>query len=274
MRKVLVAALLGCLPLAASAQAPQRPAVLYTVDAPTSPIGAPLVAHPGEPLLIQPLHAARAARLDAQVEVAAGWGRRRTLTPGTLLFAAYNTPDPVFCAPALAKGRMMWGLYFPCFEDTNGDGAFDTVATAMEVVGGGPLVGVVDEGTVTDFRITGKPQPLRTPLRFAEIPYDQGPAAAVRFRWQWGHKAGEPAKVSIWTNLGATDSQYSRVIGEPTIVPLGPDGTATLNVEGAVFTVLRLDPDGTLHYRVDQAIPRTSGPVKVRPVPATIYIYI
>lgn len=241
--------------------------VHYTVEAPHSDVSGDRIAREGEPLLIQPLYAERAVRLDGEAKAVNIWGRGRKLPAGTSLFAAYTGQSRAFCA--VAGRSSAWGISVPCLLDIDHDGKFDY---AQIGVSPGALVGVAEDGTVTDFSFRTGARRLDKPVPYSEIPYDQGPEAAIRYRWKAKFNKDAPASLSIWTNLGSTKAPHSRADGEPVTATLGPDGTAVMNVDGAVFTIQRLDLDGTLHYRVDPA-PRTSGPVHVQPEPMTVIIY-
>ncbi|MGE5502557.1 MAG: hypothetical protein ACM3W4_11605 [Ignavibacteriales bacterium] len=241
--------------------------VHYIVETPHSDVSGDRIARPGEWLLVQPLYAERAVRLDGEAKAFNFWGRGRKLPAGTPLFAAFRGQSRAFCA--VAGRSSAWGITVPCLLDTDHDGKFDS---AQIGVSPGALVGVAEDGTVTDFSFRTGAKRLAKPVPYSEIPYDQGPEAAVRYQWKVKFSKDARATLSIWTNLGSTKAPHSRADGEAVTATLGPDGAAVMNVDGAMFTIQRLDPDGTLHYRVDPA-PRTSGPVHVEPEPITVIVY-
>lgn len=231
------------------------------------------VARRGEALLSQPVHSARAVRLDEDVtlrgRIVNGFARRE-FKQGVTLFAAHDGSDAVFCAPTSYNGFS--GGDFYCFADSDGDGSFDGFGHGVVEIPGTQLVGFLEDHEVKGFVVVDS-KSLPHPVRYTAIPAGEGPKTLLRFRWRVVKPraaAADPAAftVEVWSEIGGEASPAV------TTAP-GPDGVAHVDCDGARFTILGVEADGSLRYRVDAPSPEKSEKVFMRRgYQAPIIIYL
>lgn len=250
----------------------------FILDRPAAPTAGDRVAKPGQPLLVQPLHAARAARLEQDVSVnfssdvfgLDAW-RKREVKAGTLLFSAYDGDERVFCASS--NSDSMWGSKFPCFVDADGDGAFESSNLGLNLYGKPQLAGVLNDGQLIAFEIEAKRlKSLSSPVRYTVIDYKEGPATTLVFKWQIqtsGRGLAPGAKrINLWSEVGHLVDKKASVDFQ--------DGRPTqVRCSNARFTILAVNADGSLSYRIDSPEPDWKGQLPVPPpiTPMMITIY-
>ena len=261
---------------AGAAQAAGPPAgpddrAAFIIEPPPAPAGEVVARQWRDPLLTAMLHSEAAARLEQAVVVDNGWGRKRTLPAGTLLFAATKGPAPYFCPVGSAKGALMWGVYYSCLRDEAGTGAFTTVQTGQKIVGSTVLIGMLDNGTVDEFAFTKKEVPLPTPVRYTRLDGKDGPSVTVRLLWQVKPaKADKPAEFVVWTSTSMPGAPNYNADGPPQRVELDAGLTGRLAYAGANFAILGVGADGSLRYRVEGQFAPTPIPMRVRAPPLVI----
>jgi hypothetical protein len=258
---------------AAAAEPPATPprASLMRVESPADWNHDAQVAKRGQELLSQTAHVARAARLDEDISVR---GRivngfaRKDLKQGAALFAAHDGSDAVFCAPV--NYNSFSGGDFYCFSDSDGDGAFDRVGHGVVDIAGSPqLAGILENGEVTSFVIVDD-KALPHPVRYTAIAAEEGPKTLVRFRWKLTTARGGPGptsySVQVWSEIGGQAGPMVSAI---------PDsgGVGHVECDGARFTILGVEADGSLRYRIEAPMPAKDQKVILRrPAPTIIFI--
>lgn len=234
---------------------------------PLATTGEVRVASRDEPLLVQPVNASRAVRLE---EVAATpFKDRAALTPaGSTLFGAYDEPTQrwFYCVVADVKRWIGSSEEFACYEDTDDDGRFDQVRAS-----GAPFLGV----PLFVFQ-PGAPRPLAAPVRYVPVPYTEGPTAEYKLWWSAKRpraRSGEPPAKIRTVDLVASMSSRSQPLDDVRR-ELSADETGVLKYRGAEIEVLGFEPDGAIRYRVLKAMPRQIDRVTMTVTTTTTVVFV
>ena len=201
------------------------------------------------PLWRQTAVGMEAARLEEPTATRAGG-----LPAGTPMFAVRSSRGWAYCAapPVRAEKTEWWrAKAFTCFEDQDGDAAFDHAAVADKPFMDSPLTIYLDREV----------EPLPRPVRYARVPRQDGPT--MGFGVNWGRHPdqpgpdGAPAAHLVFQSvfLRGDDVETIRGAGSNTQLLLSPGQTAQVKFNGALITVLGFTPGGELRYRVDKALP-------------------
>lgn len=227
-------------------------------------------AKKGEPLLVQPVTASRAARLEVDAPTLFK-SKTQSFAAGTAMFGSYDeaTGRWLWCAVAESKAKWWAGDEFACYEDLDADGRFDTVRPS-----GAPFLGV----PLFVFS-PGAAKPLPTPVPYSRIDFANGPKTEYALSWRADRpraKADQPAPkveaIAVTPAMGPNASP----IGSAATVKLDGQETGRVFFRGAEIEILGFEPDGSVRYRVLKGLPRQVGRVTMTMTTSytTVPIYI
>lgn len=259
MFRSLRAAALGAIAFAtacgaASAQTyqslPSTPLLIKAIEAPKGEQR----AAPGVAMLSQPIASLRAARLDAATPVGAGFSK---LPAGSILSGVQAPDGWAYCA--VAQGST-WFVAdsLACFQDTDGDGAFDIVRPS-----GRPFRDV----PILVFQL-GPPTRLPAPVAWSELT-DTTPAAIdYVLSWRDDRKGGVVIDTSLRMAGRAViiDSLPPRVVREAEATPV--------ELRGARLDLLGRAADGSLRYRVLEATPAQIERITMTVTISPTYVFV
>lgn len=208
-------------------------------------------AKAGEPLLVQPVTSVRAAKLLAEAPTTSGYKKVKAFPAGTALFGAYAPDGWAYCAVAASTARWWAGDEFACYQDGDDDGRFDHVRLS-----GAPFMGV----PLFVFEL-GAPKPLPTPVPYQRTAYGEGPridyalgVQVMRPKTKRDQPPAPATAVRLTASIGQ-EGRYAKIGDEAMLARLDGGQTATLEFRGAKISVLGVEPDGAVRYRVDTPMP-------------------
>ena len=218
------------------------------------------MAQPGEPLLRQTVVATRAAKLDEEAPSLLGLGQVKTFPAGAVMFGVQVPDGWLYCAVSKKENRFWFTDVFACYQDLNGDGAFDQVRNSGPPFGGIPLF-VLQPGA---------PQALPAPVRYSMIPYTEGPKVEIGLLWKGsGGKGAAATEVKVTPSImsGETSARIYDEIKAPV------DG-GHIRRNGADITVLGMNADGSVNYRINSAMPAQIAPLTLSQTTTTYYYVV
>jgi hypothetical protein len=272
LRRALAVAFLAALvalPASVGAQTVQVDSTPFIVHA--SPATQTVrTARPGEPLLVQSVTSLRSARLTAEAPTTSGYKKVKSFPAGTLLFGAYAPEGWVYCAVAESTARWWAGDEFACYEDVDDDGRFDRVRLSGEPFMGVPLF---------VFQL-GEPKTLPAPAPFEPIPAAEGPRveyvlkADVRRPRTRRDEPKRPAEAVALTAAIGLPGRHAPIGATGARAVLDGGQTATLDHEGGRIRILGVEPDDSIRYVVETAMPTRVDRVVMGVTTTTRYVPI
>lgn len=225
-------------------------------------------AAPGTSLLTQPVTSTRAARLDAEAPSLLGMGSAKTFPAGTKTFGVKVPDGWIYCAVAASTVKWLFNDMTACYQDVDGDGAFEIVRNSGMPFNGIPLFVFQP----------GPPQKLPAPIPYSALPYKEGPTVDLGFVWRpvvVKVKRDEPpapvTQVTITQSMMTGDKIEGVTRAQTFSVTGGPQ---TMRQDGATITVLGLTPEGNLRYRVRSAMPAQIQPLEMVLTTSTYYYVV
>ncbi len=227
--------------------------------------GAERTAEPGEPLWTQQLVFSRNVALGSDLVVQRG--RIKTaIEAGAKLFV---TPGPngqdAFCLPRVSGGKNLlpgYADWFPCFLDTDGDGALD-----KQTNGGKPNAGIFLGAR--GYRSAGV---VVTAARIRAVPPNEGFRQRVGPRWSYTDTNKQTGERVAYFELIVAPEQGpgARIAGVSAAVPLDAQGRGEGEMLGARFAVEQTGAQGVT-IRILKPMPEQ--PFGVRASGETSYSY-
>lgn len=263
---VLAAVLAGAAPAGAQSYT-SRTWTTFVVNPVTVP-DEERIAAPGTSLLSQPVTSTRAARLDAEAPSLLGMGSAKTFAAGTKMFGVKVPDGWLYCAVAASTVTWLFSEWTACYQDADGDGAFEVVRDSGAPFNGIPLFVFQP----------GPPKALPAPIPYTAIPYREGPTVDLGFVWKpvvKKVKRDEPpapvTQVTITQSM-ITGDKIEGVNRSQTFSVT--DGAQTMRMDGATITVLGLTPEGNLRYRVRSTMPAQIQPLEMVLTTSTYYYVV
>jgi hypothetical protein len=216
-------------------------------------------ARPGEPLLRQTVVATRAAKLDEEAPSLLGMGQVKTFPVGTQMFGVQVPDGWLYCAVSKKENRFWFTDVYACYQDLDGDGDFDQVRNSGPPFANIPLFVLQP----------GPPQNLPAPVRYSDLPYKDGPKVELGITWKGAGGRGAEA-----TEIRARETMISgEVQANITDEIRVPVSGGRLRINGSDITVLGMNADGSLNYRIDRAMPAQIAPITLSQT-TTTYWYV
>lgn len=227
------------------------------------------VAAPGQPLLVQPVTATRAARLEAEAPSLLGMGSAKTFPAGTRMFGVKVPDGWIYCAVAESTVKWLFADWTACYQDSDGDGKFEIVRDSGTPFNGIPLFVFQP----------GPPKKLPAPIPYTAIPYQDGPRVEIGLVWKpIVMKAGRDQPPIPVTQATITESiitpEKSEGVSRGKTVDITGAAPETVAVNGAVVTVLGMTPEGGLRYRVRRTMPAQIEPLEMVLTTSTYYYVV
>ncbi len=253
---------------AAAQTSVQHSRTTFVVHAAPVPEGEQIAA-PGQPLLRQKVTATRAARLEEDAPSLLGATQVKVFPAGTAMFGVQVPDGWIYCAVSKTTSKFWFSDVFACYQDVDGDGRFDHVRNSGTPFQNVPLF-VFQPGPAVA---------LPAPVRYAEIPYADGPEVEIAFTWtpeKVRTRQGETPKPPSTAGFGVamlTDKGPVQIasLGNRSLAG-GPVGT--VRDAGAMITILGLTPEGSLRYRVVSTMPAQIQPMKMTITTSTYYYVV
>jgi hypothetical protein len=236
--------------------------VIHAVEAPKGE----QVALPGRPLIRQPVTSTRAARFDEDAPSTLGMGQVKVFPAGTMMFGVQVPDGWIYCAVSTKERRFWFADEFACYQDTDNDGRFDFVRPSGQPFNNVPLFVLQP----------GPPKPLPAPVRYSLIPHQEGPRVEIGITWKPDKpgifsSAPKPPPDQLAVDVSIMTEKVTTSIQNP--VKVSANG-GRIDIGGADITLLGLQPDGSLRYRVDSAMPAQVSPMKMTLTTSTYYYVV
>ena len=240
------------------------PLVIHAVQPPQGE----RIARKGEPLLVQPMTSLRNVRLKAPAPTMMAMSTTREYPAGAELYGIQAPDGWIFCA---AARTWLTDPQTICYQDMDGDGAFDRVRDSGVPFGNVPLLAYA----------FGPHKVLPQPVPYEELAYGQGPSIGYVVRWApvRDRKQGKNAPIyEIAWGASLKTGERTFDLGNGPNIPLFSirgriDNLQPMHVLGGIITPLGVTEDGSLRYRVDRAIPEQVMQIQMTMTVTAYYYY-